>query len=555
MKVIYSFLSLAILIFRKILDRVRLWGLHSKLKKDEIMILPQNGSIIVIDDKPNQALPIVKALSKTGIATTYYTGREHELPEKPVQNVRLAIVDLHLWEGTNDTHTIITNLINTLQRLISKENGPYILMIWSIRDQLYSQEFKEEINKRENNLVPACIITLNKSDCLKRVDKEPFNDFLDSILTDIENRFEENDLNYIRNIIEKHWIIEDDYEAKSDAIQIIEGNLKSELEKAGVFHLFIIWENLVRKAGAQTVNAISSTIEYNELWEINMRDVLKRMGWARTGKNTLPDNLFLNAALATFSSSFSDELDFEIRKLKYPNYIKLESPFSIAGILNGDTYKIVIYSDGNNHKVKLLKNDEMYNGKVGIRIDNISKLSEDLEGSEKLLIDNLIKQYQNIPFIVNTKLHLELEPSDGHMPGNVYKIDLLPERKKELLPTYLQNIPEDVTNYHFVELEVSPICDYAQNKWKKSRLISGLLFPPFSIKNLKSGPFYKNSPDIVLNGEKYSLIFNYLFFKALDISYVEERGGAWFRIKRELLQDIINGLTGHVGRSGVTKME
>ena len=46
------------------------------------MILPETGTVVVIDENYKEALPIIKALSKSGIATTYYYGTENkELPK------------------------------------------------------------------------------------------------------------------------------------------------------------------------------------------------------------------------------------------------------------------------------------------------------------------------------------------------------------------------------------------------------------------------------------------------------------------------------------------
>lgn len=516
------------------------------------MILPENNSVIVIDDDPNQAMPIIKSLSKKGLSTIYYRGfKQEELPDKPLNNIRLVIADLQLLSTDNDGHTIATRLINLLQKLLSPDNGPYMLLIWSLKNHLFGSDFMNEIKKKDNKLSPICISTLDKSKCIVRKDNNESKEIIERILKDIKTRFAVDDMEVIEKSLYDNWPNEEVFEETPNSIDLIEENLKTELVKAGVFHLFIIWENLIRKAGAQTVNTISSTIEYTDIWENNMRDVLKRMGQARTGQNTLSNDLFLKAALTTFSGSFSEELEYEIRKLDFPEYIKLESPFSIAGKLNEDIYKIILYQDGQHRKVKLLKNEELYKGKNNIKPEKILSLSEGLEEPEKQLIVELVKRYQEIPLIINTKLHLELEPLEGHIPGNVYKIVVSQEKKRELLTSYFDKIPEDISDYHFVELEVSPICDYAQKKWKKSRLLSGLVYPASGV-NIKPGPFYVNSPQIIIDNKRFFLVFNYLLFKSLDVCDVEKRGKSWFRIKRELLQDIIAGLSGHVNRPGIT---
>ncbi|MFL9839315.1 hypothetical protein ABS768_17705, partial [Flavobacterium sp. ST-75] len=59
--------------------------------------LPSDGSVIVIDDKISEAIPLIKLLSKKGIATTYYSGKDTELPLQPLQKIRLAFVDIQLF--------------------------------------------------------------------------------------------------------------------------------------------------------------------------------------------------------------------------------------------------------------------------------------------------------------------------------------------------------------------------------------------------------------------------------------------------------------------------
>ena len=517
------------------------------------MILPENGSVVIIDDDPNQAKPIIDALAKRGISTTYFKGTgENEIPNEPLKNVRLAILDLQLNTMDRDAHTIATRLVNVLNKVISDDNGPFMVLTWSLKDNLFGEEFRNEVMKQDNQRVPVCIATLEKSECLQRLQENIVEELAGSVIKELKTLFDENDLEQIKSAILKNSNEDMYYEATPDAFEKIEESLKGALEKAGVFHLFVIWENLIRRAGYRMVNHVASTIEYNELWEGNMRDVLKRLAKAISGKNTLTDNLLLKKALSIFSGSYSEELENEIRKFEFPDYINPNTEFSIAGKLNNDTYEIVLYiTEQNGLRVKLVKEKTVFMGKENIRIDRMESLSDGLVGEEKSFIEDLVRRYQNIPLLINTKLHIDLNPSDELMPGNVYKIDVPDEQKKELLETYFDSIPENLTDFYFIELEVSPVCDYAQSKWKKSRLVSGLVYPVSA--KLKSGEyFYSNCPEIILNEQNYRMAFCYLLFKSHDVKEIEKRGKSWFRIKRELLQDIVAGLSSHVNRPGIT---
>lgn len=518
------------------------------------MIIPENGSVVIIDDKPNQAAPIVKAFAKKGIATIYFKGTsKNELPDNPLTSVRLAIVDLQLLDTDTDEHNIATRLINVLQKVISSENGPYMLMIWSLKNNTFSEEFKLLLRDPKNGIVPICITSLNKSECLDSVDNSDKIDFVNDIISDLKQEFDNNQLDLIKTVVINNIPSDIEYEAKHNAVDIIENNLVIELKKAGVFHLFVIWENLIRRAGVQTVKAISSAIEYTDLWEINMRDVFKRMALAKVGKNTLTDDLQLKAALSIFSASFSEELESKIKQLEFPEHIDLDSNFAIAGQKDNDIYKVVIYQEQETRKVKLLKNDILYKNKENINFAKITSLSDGLDQFEKPLIENLVEKYQDVPFHINSQLHIEQDPSEGHMPGNVYLRKVDNTEKQTMLSTYFDKIPDDASLYNFIELEVSPLCDYAQNKWKKSRLLSGLVYPSSS--KIKKGEyFYRDAPCFIVENNKYNMAFCYLYFKASDVDEVERRGKPWFRIKRELLQDIVSGLTGHLNRAGIVSI-
>jgi hypothetical protein len=515
------------------------------------MILPENGSVVIIDDKPNEALPILKAFSKRGISVTYYQGyNQDELPDAPVQNIRLAIVDLQLLPSDNDGHTIATRLINILKRIISPDNGPYMLLVWSLKDALFGDSVKQEINRTENNIVPAFIVTLNKTSCLVKQSLSEKQSIIDDIIDELPSNFEDSDVEEIKSILELKLIHQEEvvYEAKPDSLNIIQNTLAEELKNAGVFHLFVIWENLIKKAGETNVQAISNSIQTTELWEQNMRDVIKRMARAKTGQNVTLTEQTLKTSLSTFTNSFTEELESKIRKYNFPDYINLDSPFIIANKVNNHIYQIKEFTESNEIKVCLNKDgSDLPNSCKKNKIQNLpASIGEPTKTVAKDLVDNYIK----IPHIINSKLLFEFETSNELLPGNVYYIDINNDTKKDYLLTYFDSLPSELNEFKFLELEVSPICDYAQNKWKKSRLLSGVLYPEnLSIK--KNSHFYPIEPALLINEKLNRIVFDFQLFKSLDKEIVKKRTTA-FRLKRELLLDIIANLSGHVNRPGIT---
>jgi hypothetical protein len=61
------------------------------------MNLPGNGSVVVIDDKHEEALPLLKVLSKNQVPVTYFMGGDpDELPVHPLTDIRLLFLDINL---------------------------------------------------------------------------------------------------------------------------------------------------------------------------------------------------------------------------------------------------------------------------------------------------------------------------------------------------------------------------------------------------------------------------------------------------------------------------
>src|SRR6185295_294682 len=137
----------------------------------------------------------------------------------------------------------------------------------------YGATAEQEINKFKY-LIPSCIINFNKRDCLIEkiiplVDEKVMSK---KVLDRMEGRFDKDDQDLIKKSITEALSDEfkTEFVAKPDAIQIIEGQIAEGLKKAGVFHLFVIWENMIKRSGASTVQAVARTIDMSDVWENNM---------------------------------------------------------------------------------------------------------------------------------------------------------------------------------------------------------------------------------------------------------------------------------------------
>jgi len=521
------------------------------ITKEENYLIPENGSVVIIDDQPNEALPIVKALSKKGIATTYYQGSiEEDLPETPVQCVRLLFLDLQIIDSNNETQ-ISRSIINVLLRIIGMENGPYLLVIWSSKFNIYAESVKEEINKH-NHLIPACIVNFDKAACLESkhinsIDVDLFKDRLKDLL---EGQLDDQDVEVALSAVEQALNEEyrTEYEAKIDAINIIEEQLKTELEKAGSFHLFVIWENIVKTSAAKIVNDITSLIDKNIHWESNAKNVFKRMGLARTGRNILKKEEFVRESINTLNISLVDKVEQEMKKSIIPNHITIENDLSYQTNINSNTFSLR-EKDGNAQIEKDGKVIKSGKGNKALK-NNILKCKE-IGSDDKTNSIKVIDAYEILAPSLNTKLHIELSPSQELIPGNIY-FNLEDNKKEQYIKSFLSTLHGNKDEYYLIDLEVSPICDYAQQKWKRSRTLPGLMYPKKYDDNIQSGnQLYKVDPSFIIDEVEYKFIFDYHLFNASDKATAKERE-VKYRLKRELLLDIIAQLSSHVNRPGIS---
>lgn len=129
--------------------------------------LPNNGSIVILDDKYMEAEPLIKLLSKNNKSFRYYDGKPENLPSDTIEKeaTRLVFLDYNLTEGTTGSASQASTITANLNRIISEENGPYFILLWS-KNKDDAQEFNDEMEsvyRRYPHLRPLKIECLNKS--------------------------------------------------------------------------------------------------------------------------------------------------------------------------------------------------------------------------------------------------------------------------------------------------------------------------------------------------------------------------------------------------------
>ncbi len=523
--------------------------------------LPIDGSIVIIDDKIEEALPLIRLLSQKGIAATHYSGTDdNELPHEPTQKVRLVFADIQLF-GLADPHSYSQNIIRILNKIIPNKNGPYILIVWSKTDDIYADTLEKEILVSEKP--PAKVLRLKKSLYIKtKNDESAPDELLEYIDSSLKSSIKSQDIERVKKVINKYY---SDNIVKTvmieNAIEKISEELFDKIKTMDVLNFFTAWENCIYENSGKVVESFSSLYGIDDYWEDNLRHVLYKMAYAEMGKQIKDEDdaeiirNTVNVLNRVLSGEIKDNDLNSCRMLETIDLKKLEDSYIITkkidnkkcGVKYDINDKLEFYIE-DSKKGRSVKKDDINNLCVGLSDDK-----------EKKIAKNIAKCYSSALADLNTKLCVDMDCSHSGSPGIVYKIFVTRKEKKELITNYIDSLEGyKLDKIQFIELNVVPFCDHAQKKWinGKERLLSGVMIPEEYIKGSNKikdgGAFYKDLPILKIEDISYRCIFDFRLLKSKDFQKNKE---SWYKIKNEVLSDILSKLSNHANRIGVSFIE
>lgn len=219
--------------------------------------LPNGGKVVIVDDCFHEILPLINILNTHAVPVMYFTGKWNELPENPLQGVRVFFLDLRFSTNINSKN-IVSNACNILRTILGEENGPYLLIIWSSTKDEYKKELEKELEKEKFR--PEFILCLSKADYFQTKERD------DSLENGIKKILEDNSVENADDITEKIMlrITADKDEIEKifipDKMEDLREELHDKLKHAGLLSLFILWENTIRNSAYKVVNKIFSQI-------------------------------------------------------------------------------------------------------------------------------------------------------------------------------------------------------------------------------------------------------------------------------------------------------
>lgn len=489
------------------------------------MQLPKNGTIVIVDDKIDEATPLMNALSKVGASFCYYNGKPKYYPDKPLSNVRIVFLDMHLDEiagGTNGGKNVVSTLMTGLETLICDDNGPYVVMLWSKHDSQHAVEFKTTIMGNDGlNCKPIAILNMEKSMCFETK----------SIQTESGEATE--------------WIL------KSNGVELIEKQMQLQLAAVDAFSILYNWEDEIRESAKMVVGDIGTIFEQDSEWNVNIKSFMGKMAKAYAGEtitNANEDYLLnfyysLNGILTgkndyNAKKFINDVCNISIHTVKSETKGLIELEKNMSGskyILSQEDNKYYLYKDG-----KL-----QHEGKW----DKLLKKKYEGDNTIAMLIE---PEYSHSKAKINSLFLLRKHYLNDIRPGNIYwsndniKNELCNENKISLT---------DREHIKAIELEVSPICDYSQKKWKRVRVLPGLLVPKDIVFPEKKDAKYTYMSKLVIVDN--TIVRMYFDFRYLTSEKIDKYNNkkAICALNDECLQNIKDDLFFHGSRSGMVVVE
>ncbi|HDK8955727.1 TPA: hypothetical protein PVK16_002564 [Acinetobacter baumannii] len=499
------------------------------------MSLPENGRIIIIDDKIEQALPLIKYLSKYRFPFKYFNGDLENLPEQGqgFNDIRVLFLDLNLIDDTTPEKPHFAKIKGVLNKVIESVSHPYLMVVWS-RHQEKVREFESYVFDEVGGMI-------SKKPCHIILADKPAYYELDG--TEVSG----SDFNDIKNEIDK------------------------ELQQFPELKSILQWENTIHHVAHEVSSEIFNLQGTYQEWAQNTRNILGLFAQVSIGNHfsTSDNNTKVNSSFEVINQLFMDKLETNFYSLAKENI-----DFANARYENDISKKEI------NTKLltgSIVKQDVFYPGVVSIINDFDLKnkiLSKVLVSNIGLIISD--KTLCNIQFcnLIQAEQIKRIAEKCNDIEGfNAFDKAQQRTLKKQIVDdfskvTYTVKIADlnKVSKASFeseyinksiylIETCIDPLCDYVQNKLFHSKFIQGLMLEECFLEHVdKNSEAIYISPIFSYQGVKVFLIFDYrfLFTRPINTSSSSQDGSEFFfRLRSSLLADMQSKLSRHINRQGI----
>lgn len=489
------------------------------------------NSAIIVDDKEDEIVGLRNMLTDNGISVEFheYKGDFHVAGEGHLKNRNLIFMDLMLNDNCTQDRENISIVISVLAKLTNGPHfGSYGLIVWTKHDE-FIKDLKDSLSKvslaKENN----------------EVEEEADSDDEEEITTDIHL---DNPPLFVIGLSKSKY-------NKGDGIYdytSLQDDLEQQLLENKSAYFFVNWNATVEKAKNKIVRNFYDLGSDYDKREVRLNYLFCSLAKNHTGINAADDYPYLTA----------------------------------------DAYKAfdeLLYS-------------ELYAQQAGVNIPLF-------ETQQNCPFEN-VEEKQNIAAVINAMMFIDSYglSSEEVVPGNIYKVNvsespLITEgkaceklikyereklnkikEKNEKIKQFNKKNPELKEEFEIFEpecwnvaIELTPPCDYSQNKRKMARLVGGYIFdiPLGSFADKQGSSRFSDShclPErnsdkeytigpVFLNGKVRYVIFDFTYLVTESIEKLRDKNcyEICYRAKPKLFSHILQRFSSHAARLGLANIE
>lgn len=467
------------------------------------MQIPKNGRIAIVDDNFSQALPLMELFGKARLPYLYYDGSVRGLPDEgsAANDIRLLFLDIYLnGDSIRPEKELRSSLIGVINRVISFNNYPYLLIFWSRHDKDHAAMVEDIFRNELRGKAPISLLSLEKTDYFELTSE--------------------------KTILHEAMIPE------------LMGRIERAIDSIDTYGNLLSWENLVHDAADKTLEEIFSFEDLHESWGEKSSKLFHKLGLSYSGKNlnSMSPSQSVKSAFMSFNFVFNDSLEYEISS-------RIDEKYKFSQI----------------NEVDISDVSSKINKKLLFATENTDKTSPGIVS----LVDIKMHEYAKLLHlcilmgkILEEKSEIIFEKTMGIVDKEVEK-----KLKNKLIDIFFKEIKLLIKDTWLpVEVNVTPICDFAQGKEEYSRLIPGILIESKYRHYLdaKSEAIFI-SPEFSLQLEKfdkridgtYILVLDYRFFTSTPKREMPQRFNPILRVRQQLLTEIQSKLSRHISRQGI----
>jgi len=456
------------------------------------MFLPINGRIAIIDNVIEEVEPLFKIFSKNRIPYIFIQGDDMDyLPEEDDESndLRIVFLDLNLLgERTPTDKEVKSSLYPILKRIISKNNFPYSVIIWSKQEDRYLNVVKELFELELSDRQPITIEPFIKSDFFQ----------LDGKAKETSNK---DIIKELKNILLKHQS----------------------------YSTLIYWENKVHKSADTLLQDIFKSFEINN-WIDNSNFVISKLGENYLGRTTYKNSNYveqIRGSLQAFNSIFIDALEYSI--------------FSKSNLLEQPKLK---YDDAKINKSNLIGivNEKLLLSKSDLVIHCTGTVTEDQNPkSEKIFKSVLNDSFDRFQVESGIEFSKEEQEDEGKRKK---KVDKEASKKRKDIRGNWQKVYLVVTplcdyvqnKNRNIRLIKGFIISNSEKKYIDSKSEAIIITPPYFDSDYN---------------EMRTIVFNYRYFFTFGDPFRVKDLKPLFRLRNQLVAEIQSKLARHINRQGI----